>query len=126
MSKTLTAALILTAVLAACTDGGPRYPTEVRHVMHDGRDVALYGASTGDVCEAVGAAACATDRCKLEHYARCNPVGAGGLVEAPALEPWDELWRVCLDAAEREGATYSGKRQLAACATLTPFWTSAE
>jgi hypothetical protein len=126
MNKTLTAALILATALAACTDDGPAYPTDIRHVNHNGRDAALYGAEIGDVCEVVGAAACTSDRCRLEHYARCNPLGASGRIEAPALESWDELWTDCLAAADRQGATYSGQHQIAGCERLTPFWTEAD
>lgn len=118
MNKTLT--IVLAASLAAaCGDNADGYPTHERR-QPDGRTT--WGARVGDVCEAIAIAACDTQRCQLEYFARCNPYGSDGLVEGASLEAWDDAWSVCLAGAADVGALFSGKVQVDGCARLTPYW----
>lgn len=118
----LAAAMLLAA--AACGDDANPYPTVTFHDRTvDGRAVVTYGAYAGDVCEAIAAAACESQRCNLEYFARCNPIGRDGVIAYTRLVRWDDAWAVCLDAAARAaGAGYTGKDAIAACAPLAPFW----
>lgn len=120
MNKTLTAALLATlaASAVACGDNADGYPTHERR-QSDGKTT--WGARIGDVCEAIVIAACESQRCQLEYFARCNPHGGDGLVEATTLELWDDLWAGCLDGAAGL-VGFTGKTQVPGCERLTPYW----
>jgi hypothetical protein len=117
---------LLALSAAACGDDANPYPTEARQTrLADGSIVEVYGATTGDVCEAMADIACDTGRCRLDFYARCNPSARGGLVEVAQLELWDKLWSDCLATVERLDG-YRGLVQPAGCERLTPFWSTGE
>lgn len=117
------AALVLAVAAAACGDDASPYPTATFHERTaDGREVVTYGAFAGDVCEAIAAAACTSQRCTLEYFARCNPIGRDGVIAYTTIGAWDAAWSTCLDATARAGDTYDGRLQIRGCESLAPFW----
>lgn len=118
----LAAALLLAA--AACGDDAHPYPTVTFHERTaDGRTVATFGGYAGDVCEAIAAAACDSQRCILEYFARCNPIGRDGVIAYTSVDRWDAAWSTCLAAASASAAAgYAGKDAIGGCDPLTPFW----
>lgn len=123
MTKTTILITILAAALGACTTADTdAYPTiAFNRTFADGRTIVVYGAYSSDVCQTIADAACESERCRLEFFARCNPLGRDGIIESPTLEGWDALWAPCLSSAA-DLTDYTGEKQLARCATLTPFW----
>lgn len=115
--------LLILFCLISCTTPAQRYPTETFHrTTADGRAIVMYGAPYAEVCVAIGEVACdGNDRCELEFFARCNPLGRDGIVETPTLVRWDATWAACLGAA-RAFVNYRGRTKIPACAELTPGW----
>lgn len=124
-------ALAALAHAAACCDEFDRpYPTVGRDtVAPDGRPIVLYGADSAAICETIADHACESLACRHRWIDRCNPrPGADPRrIESASLEGWDNLWRWCIDAADRLAGDdllppFDGFKPIEACWRLTPYW----